>query len=219
MSTLIPQVVNTNTIRDAEFVSIDVVFTNGTQQTTRSLYFSTSYKVETISGNDYIDLQGLLSISGHQRTITSSGYDTSITLSGLSEDYIYWVAGGPAQTAIAVTNQADIPVGYYPVIKGSKIKIYRGFYNSSYALTSTVLRYTGIITSYSIAEERDSGFDALNDTYTIVLQSSSYKQVLENRVAGRKTNPKSWNYFYPDDTSMNRVPGLENKKFDFGKGV
>jgi hypothetical protein len=42
---------------------------------------------------------------------------------------------------------------------------------------------------------------------------------LENRIAGRKTNQQSMNYWFPTDTSMNRVAGLEGKQFDFGKPV
>jgi len=217
MSTNIPAVQNTPTIRDAEFVKLVVNFSNGSNLISRTLYFSSSYKTETVSGNSYTDLGGLLAVSAHQRDITSSGYDTSITLCGLDPYYIYFVAGGPATAAIPVTGQSDIPIGYYPLIKGSMIEIRRGFYDSSYALTSTVLRYTGLITSYVIQEERDNTFEALNNTYTISLQSSAYRQILENRIAGRKTNPQSMKYWFSTDTSMDRVPGLEGKKFDFGQ--
>lgn len=217
MSTSIPAVQNTSTIRDAEFVKLSVIFTNGSAQTTRYYYFSTSYKPETIGGDTYADLGALLGISAHQRDITSSGYDTSVMITGLDPQYIYLVAGGPATAPIPVSGQSDIPVGYYPLIKGSKLEIRRGFYNTNFVLTSNVLRYTGIITSYVIEENRDNSFEALNDTYSISLQCSAYRQVLENRIAGRKTNQQSWQYWYPTDTSMNRVTGLEGKQFDFGK--
>lgn len=219
MSTNIPAVQGTPTIRDAEFVKLTVNFTDGTTTTTRSLYFSSSFKTETVSGASYSDLGGLLSISAYQRDISSSGFDTSITLTGLDPQYIYFVAGGPATAPVPVPGQSDIPIGYYPLIKGSTVEIRRGFYDDNYVMTSTVLRYTGIITSYVIQEERDNTFEALNDTYTISLQSSAYRQVLENRIAGRKTNQQSMNYWFPNDTSMNRVAGLEGKQFDFGKTV
>lgn len=219
MSTNIPAVQGTPTIRDAEFVKLTINFSNGSNIITRSLYFSSSYKVETVGGANYSDLGGLLAVSAHQRDIASSGFDTSIALTGLDPQYIYFVAGGPATAAIPVPGQSDIPIGYYPLIKGSQVEIRRGFYDSSFVLTSTVLRYTGLITSYVIQEERDNTFEALNDTYTISLQSSAYRQVLENRIAGRKTNQQSMNYWFPTDTSMNRVAGLEGKQFDFGKPV
>lgn len=217
MSTNIPAVQNTSQIRDAEFVKLSIVFTNGSAQTTRYYYFSTSYKPETIGGNTYAELGALLGISAHQRDITSSGYDTSVMVTGLDPMYIYLVAGGPASVPIPVSGQADIPVGYYPLIKGSQLEIRRGFYDSNFMLSSTALRYTGIITSYVIEENRDNDIEALNDTYAISLQCSAYRQVLENRIAGRKTNSTSWKYWYPTDTSMDRVAGLEGKQFDFGK--
>lgn len=219
MSTSISAVQNTNSIKDAEFVELTVSFTNGTASINRTFYFSTSYKKETIGGNLYGELGPLLGITTTQRDISSTGYDTAISITGMDPYWIYVVAGSPATTAIPVTGQADIPIGYYPLIKGSKLTIRRGFYDDTYTLTSTVLRYTGIITSYSINEERDSGYDAINDTYTISLQCSNYKQVLENRISGRKTNSTSWKQKYPNDTSMDRVSGLEGKQFDFGKAV
>lgn len=217
MSTSIPAVQNTSSIKDAEFVKLTIDFTNGTTSISRSLFFSSSYKVETIGGNNYNDLGGLLAISAYQRDISSSGFDTSVTLTGLDPTYIYFVAGGPASSPIPVSGQSDIPVGYYPLIKGSKVEIRRGFYDNNFNMTSSVLRYTGIITSYVIQEERDNTFEALNDTYTISLQSSAYRQILENRIAGRKTNQQSMQYWFPTDTSMNSVAGLEGKQFDFGK--
>lgn len=219
MSTNIPQVQNTPLIRDSEFIKLNVVFTNGTTTINRSFYFSTSYKSETINGETYNELGGLLSVGSHQRDITSSGFDTTIILTGLDPFYIYIVAGAPATSEIPVTGQDPIPVGYYPLIKGSTVEIRRGFYDDNYQLTNSVLRYTGLITSYNIQEERDNTFEALNDTYTISLNSSAYRQVLENRVTGRRTNSQSWKYFNSSDTSMDRVAGLESKQFDFGKDV
>lgn len=221
MSTNIPQVQGTNTIIDAEFVSLTVTFANdaNTTQITRSLYFSSSFRDEVIDGNNYSQMGGLIGVSAHQRDISASGYDTSIVLTGLDPNYIYWVAGGPAATNIPVPGQADIPAGYYPLIKGSQIQIRRGFYDSSYALVNTVLRYTGIVTSYSIAETRDGALAEITDNYTINLQCSAIRRVLENRIAGRSTNPTSWKYWFPTDTSMDRVPGLESQQFDFGKPV
>ena len=220
MTTSIPAVQGTASIRDFEAVSLTVTFTNGTTKTTRSLYFSTSYKAETIAGNSYSQLGGLMAISAQQRDLSATSYDTNVSITGIDPLYIYFIAGSPATAPIPIPGQADIGVGYYPVIKGSEIKIYRGFYNANFVLTSTVLRYTGIVTSYSITEERDNSFEALNDTYTIALNCSAIKRLLESRIAGRKTNPASWQKLgLSTDTSMSRVPGLQNKLFDFGKPV
>jgi hypothetical protein len=42
------------------------------------------------------------------------------------------------------------------------------------------------------------------------------RRILENRLSGIKTNQKSWQVFYPGDTSMNRVIEVANTYFDFG---
>jgi hypothetical protein len=214
----IPAVADTAVIREAEFVKLTVTFTNGTARTTGSFYFSSSYRSENINSANYGEMGALVAIGGQQRSISSTGYDTTVSITGLDPLWIYVVAGGPLATPLPLSNgQPDIPVGYYPIIKGSTLEIRRGFYDVNYNLTSSVLRYTGIITNYSITESRELGFDAVDDNYTINLQSSAIRQVLETRINGRKTNQQSWQYWYPNDTSMNRIAGLEGKQFDFGR--
>jgi hypothetical protein len=213
---VIPQV-NTNKLIDAEFVKLKVTFTNGTTRIQRQYCFSSSYRKETIDGDLYADFGGLLGVGTYQRSILSTSYDTSVSVCGLDPNYIYMVAGSPATVEIPVEGQQPIPVGYYPLIKGSELQIRRGFYDTNYQLVNTSVRYTGIVTAYYIQEERDSDFAALNDTYTITLQSSSLAKVIDNRVAGRKTNEQSMKFWYPSDTSMDRVSGLENTTFNFGK--
>jgi hypothetical protein len=39
---------------------------------------------------------------------------------------------------------------------------------------------------------------------------------LQNRISGLKTNPTVWKNFYPNDTSMDRVPVIASTFFDFG---
>jgi hypothetical protein len=211
--------VQTNKLIDAEFIKMIVTFTNGTTQIERTYRFSSSYKSETIDGDVYGDMGGLVNVGTYQRSILSTQYDTSISVSGLDPNYIYMVAGSPATSEIPVNGGLPIPIGYYPLLKGSKIEIRRGFYNSNYNLVNTSLRYSGVITSYYIKEERDNDWKALNDSYTITIQCSALSKALENRVAGRKTNTKTWQFYTAGDTSMDRVAGLENVQFDFGKDV
>lgn len=188
----IPQVNGTPYVNNAEFVKLTLALSaGGTQIHT----FSTSYKNETIDGDVYIPLGGLLTVSTQQRDLRATGYDTSITLQDVDK-----------------TNIAFVLSNDY-LIKGSQIVFYRGFYDENYSLTNTVLRYTGIVTSYAIQEN----IDGVNDNFTVTINCSNYKTVLENRVAGRNTNPTSWARFYPNDTSMDNVPNLINAVFDFGK--
>jgi hypothetical protein len=224
MSTPITPVQNTSVIRTAEFIKLIITFSNNVNRITRTLYFSNSYKSETIGADTYSDLGVLLNISNTQRDINASGFDTNITITGLDTRYLYFIAGAPATSPVPVTGQPDIPIGYYPMIKGSVISITKGFYNSNYVLYDNYLRYTGLVTSYVIKEDREES--SQTDMYTINLQCSAYRRLLENKVSGRKTNQQTWQYWsnkinsaLPLDTSMNRVAALQDVKFDFGKPV
>jgi len=154
--------------------------------------FSSAYQIETINGQEYTPLGGLLGVGQQQRDMRVTNADTTISLSGVDGNNMYTVLDTK--------------------IRGSKLEIIRGFYNNNYALTSTAQRFTGIITGYAINEDRQEN----DDNFTITLNASSYKSVLENRVAGRKTNPVSWKEFSPTDTSMDQVYSLADQWFDFG---
>ena len=119
--------------------------------------------------------------------------NTTIALSGVSGNNIY----------VVLDNK----------IRGSKLEITRGFYDNNYNLTSNAHRFTGIVTNYQITEERQDQ----DDNYTVSLMASSFKSILENRIAGRKTNSESWKEYNPTDTSMDRVPSLADRAFSFGQ--
>jgi hypothetical protein len=202
--TSINNILTGSNLISAEFVRIDIPGTEA--QGGPTFFFSNSYRNETITdpiGNTApvttstqacTALGGLVAVSGHQRDLSVTSYDTSITLSGIDNTRV----------------GAIIDAG----IKGSRIQIYRGFYDTAYQIIDTPqLRYTGIVTSYSLNEERVDNIDA----FTLVINCSSYKTVLENRIAGRYTNSRSWKFYNSTDTSMDRVASLSNAKFDFGK--
>ena len=136
---------------------------------------------------------GLLAVGVQQRDLSVTSASTSVSLSGIGSDNIFMVLEKK--------------------IKGSKIEITRGFYDDNQVLTSTAKRYSGIITSYNITEERINQ----DDNFTVTVNASSYKLVLQNRTAGRRTNPISWNQFYPLDTSMYWISSLSGRTFDFGQ--
>lgn len=188
----IPQVDNVPYVNNAEFVKMTV--TNEDNSTTVHT-FSTSYKTEVIDGSTYLALGGLLFVGSQQRDLRVTSTDTTITLSGLTSDNIYLVMNTK--------------------IKGSTIEIWRGFYNENYLLVNTVRRYSGVITSYTITEDRED----ITDNFTISVNCSSYKQILDNSVSGRKTNTTSWKEFNPTDVSMDKVAALDNTYFDFGNPV
>ncbi len=191
---IIPEVDNVPYVSNAEFVKLIVTPEIGAPVT---YTFSTSFRTETIDGVVYQALGTLLNIGTQQRDLRVTSSDTTITLSGLDSDNIYIVLGTK--------------------IKGSPIEIYRGFYDDNYNLVNTVRRFNGIITSYTITEDLQQ--DNNIDNFVISINCSAYKTILENRMAGRKTNSNSWKEFNPTDISMDRVQAISEAYFDFGKPV
>lgn len=193
MAQNIPEVQNTSAINTAEFVKLKVFNEYGNTANTNTYTFSSSYKTETIDGQQYLPMGGLLMVGSQNRDLRVTAGDTLITLSGIGSQNINLVLGTK--------------------IRGSEVEVYRGFYDSNLTLGNTYLRFTGIITSYAITEDREGQ----NDNFTVVVSASSYKNVLSNRIAGRKTNEESWKVFNPNDTSMDRVYGIAGVQFDFGQ--
>ena len=190
----IPAVANNKAlVNNAEFVKLTIYNEYANTANNNVYTFSSSYQTETIDGQAYTPLGGLLGIGIQQRDIRVTSADTSISLSGIDGNNMAVVLGSK--------------------IRGSEVEIIRGFYNNNYILSNTAQRFTGIVTSYNISEERQDN----DDNFTITLNASSFKSVLENRIAGRKTNSESWKEFNPTDTSMDRVPSIADRQFDFGQ--
>tara|TARA_R110002126_G_scaffold176105_1_gene324722 strand:+ start:102 stop:773 length:672 start_codon:yes stop_codon:yes gene_type:complete len=190
----IPAVANNKSlVNNAEFVKLTIYNEYGNTANSNVYTFSSSYKEETIDGQAYSPLGGLLAVGVQQRDIRVTSADTTIALSGVSGNNIY----------VVLDNK----------IRGSKLEITRGFYDNNYNLTSNAHRFTGIVTNYQITEERQDQ----DDNYTVSLMASSFKSILENRIAGRKTNSESWKEYNPTDTSMDRVPSLADRAFSFGQ--
>jgi hypothetical protein len=192
MSTSIAYVENQTRVISAEFVKLRIIETS----TSTTYTFSTSYKNETIGGVSYTAMGGLIAISNQQRDLKVTGYDTTLTLAGVDPANIAMVLGKP--------------------IRGSEVEIYRGFYSTDQQLLDTVKRFTGIVTSYNVTEERITDLDA----FTVSINCSSYKTLLENNIGGRRTNRDEWTKLYGNtDTSMDNVEKLNGAYFDFGVPV
>jgi hypothetical protein len=172
----------------------NIASTTGTADEIEVLSFSSAYQAESISGNVYSPLGGLMNVGVQNKSLRVTSADTSIAISGVSGTNIYDVLESQGQ------------------IRGGLVKIYRGFYNNNMVLSNAYLRFTGIVTNYGISEEREERID----NYTITFDCSSYKSVLENRIAGRKTNKESWQFFDSTDSSMNNISSLAGFTFDFG---
>jgi len=194
----IPQVSNNATqIYTAEFVKLKIFNEYGNTANANTYTFSSAYSNVTIDGVTYLALGGLLSIGAQTRNLRVTSGDTTIALSGVSGNNIQIVLGSEGK------------------IRGSEVEIKRGFYDANGVLNSSNVytRFTGIVTNYNIQEDRQEK----DDNFTVAIAASSYKTVLENRIAGRKTNKESWRYFNSTDASMDNVYAISGVNFDFGK--
>ena len=164
------------------------------------LLFSDRITATTISGSTYTGLGKLLAVSGSNSEIRSSGQDLTISISGVPNSSI---------TDILAAN-----------IKGSPVVILRGLYNAtnntflSSLAGNPIIRFSGYINN--IGYEEDYDIENRISSNTVVFTCASNVDVLENKIASRKTNSESHKKFFATDVSMDRVSALENSFFDFG---
>ena len=192
----IPAVANSPPqINYAEFVKLTIYNDYNNPADTTILTASSSYKDEVIDSVTYSALGGLLGVGTQQKNLRVTSADTTVALSGIS---------GTVINNVLSTN-----------VRGSLLEISRGFYSNSDVLdvANVAPRFTGIVTSYNIDEDRQQKIN----NFTVTINASSYKTVLENRKAGRRTNKESWQSFNSLDSSMNNVYSIATQLFDFGK--
>lgn len=182
---------NASTIRNAEFVRLT---------TSTDVYtFCNSVVPITINGITFAGLGSLLQISDIQRDMKATSDDLTVTLNGIES------------TNIALILSSNI--------KGSLLEVWRGFLDADYQLITTPTqqffkRYQGLVNSVGISEDWNQ--QARSRVAVCTLASASFRQIIENRVAGLKTTPSVWQQAHPDDVSMNRVPAITAIYFDFG---
>jgi len=195
---IITPIQNTNNIRMADFVRVT---------TASAVYrFATTPTALTISAVDsqpFDALGSLVKINDVQRDIKSTANETSVTLVGIDTALLGWVLGHD--------------------IKGSKIEMWHGFFNTNNELITTggtgglYKFFTGYISTFSISEQYME--EARQYVGTITASASSIQIILQNRNAGRYTNNNAWQFFNPSDTSMDRVNFIETINYAFGKTV
>ncbi len=154
----------------------------------------------TVIGIEFVGLGSLLGIGDIQQDIKASSYDLRLLLTGIDPDNIALILGSN--------------------IKGSTVEIWRGFLDANNQIITTPTlqffkRYQGIVSNFAVNEEFNE--QLRTRIATAVASCSSMRFVLENRVTGVRTNESSWQFFYPNDISMNRVPVIASTYFDFGK--
>lgn len=183
---------NSPHIRWAEFVRLTLP--------TTTLTFCNAASAIVVDGITFDGLGSLLSISEINRNIKSTSQDFKLSLTGID----------PQNVALVLSQD----------IKGSTVEIWRGFLDDNNQIITTPTqqffkRYQGIVNSMSIQEDFNS--QAKTRMATCIVTSTSMRAVLDARIAGIKTNKQSWQYFYPNDTSMDRVSIIASTYFDFGK--
>jgi hypothetical protein len=165
-----------------------------------TLLFSDRLVSTVINGDTYVGLGKLLSVSGSSSELRSTSGEITIGISGVPDSMI---------SDIVNAN-----------IKGNPIRVVRGLFNAtngtflSAVTGNPVTRFVGYVNNISLEEEYD--VDTRDSSNTLLLSCASNVDILNNKIAGRKTNPASNKKFYATDISMDRVPSLESSYFDFG---
>lgn len=152
---------------------------------------------------DSITFEGLgsyLGVGDIKRNVKATSNDLLLSLTGID----------PNNIALVLSQD----------IKGSELEVWRGFLDDNNQIITTPTqqffkRYQGIVNQVSIQEEFNT--EARQRLATCVISSTSMRAVLDARISGIKTNKQSWQNFYPNDTSMNRVSIIASTYFDFGK--
>ena len=182
---------DSSSIRQAEFIRLTLPSNTYT--------FCNAAAPITVNGITFTNLGSLLQLSDIKRDIKATSSDLSVSLTGVDG------------TNVAIVLGSDI--------KGSRIEVWRGFLDSNNQIITTPTqqffkRYQGIVSNFSITE--DFNEQMRTRVATVGLSCASFRTILENRVGGVRTTPKIWQVYYPNDTSMNRVPTIAGSYFDFG---
>lgn len=186
---------NSANIRHAEFVKLSV----GNPASPTVYTFCNAAAPITVGGNTFTSLGALLAVGEVQRDVKATSFDMSISLTGIDPNYV----------ALILSSN----------IKGSTVEVWRGFLDSNNQIITTPTlqffkRWQGIVNNVSINE--DFNQQIRQRIATCVITCSSMRRVLENRIAGIKTNKTIWQSIYAGDISMNRVDAISNTYFDFG---
>ena len=193
---IIPPVEDTNNIRVADFVRLI-----GDGIEARMSTAAQDITVSTVDTQPFDALGILLSLGDIQRDIKATSNDTTFILTGIDTAVLADILG---------TN-----------IKGASLEMWHGFFDiygnliTSGGSGGLYKYFTGNVTSYSITETWDDENRML--VGVISISASSSKLILQNRTSGRFTNPNSWKFFNPTDTSMDRVSYISNINLLFGK--
>lgn len=176
---------------------------------TSTYTIANTYNPIVYNGTTYLGLGHYLGMNEIQDDLRATNNVLQLSLSGIPKD--------PGEQGLGeFSSFVSLILG--SKIKGSKIQIYRAFFDTTTKalLTDSVsLRFSGYVSNYTISDSTD--INSRSDSYTCVLQLSSVHAVLEKKITGRRTNSTDQKALYPTDISMNRVVAISRTSFDFGK--
>lgn len=184
-------------------VLIDLVV-NGTTYT-----IANSYGPITYNGITYLGLGHFLGMNEMQDDLKATTAQLQLSLSGIPKD--------PGEAGLG-SYTSYVALILNTKIKGSRIRIYRAFFDTvtKAILTDSVsLRFSGYVSNFTITDSTE--LDNKVDTYTCVLSLTNVLGIVERKITGRRTNTSDQKNLYLTDTGMDRVNVISNTSFDFGK--
>lgn len=187
---------NTNNIRYADFVRVTTPSATYRFATTAS-----ALTIPAVDPEPFDALGTLVKVGDAQRDIKSTANETSFTLVGIDTAVLGWVLSQE--------------------VKGSQIEAWHGFFNTNGELITTggtgglYQFFNGYINSFAISEQWME--EVRQYIGVITVNASSIQIILKNRIGGRYTNNSSWQFYAPNDTSMDRVAFVSNISYYFGK--
>ena len=224
MATNISPVQNTNNIRYADFVRVTTPTAVYRFATTPS-----ALTIPEIDSQPFNSLGTLIRVGDAQQDIKSTANETTFTLVGIDTAMLGWVLGQEIKGSKIeawhgfFNTEGELITDAYKYWSNNALDIIP-WTDSADVITEwgetsgtggLYKFFTGYINSFSITEtwlEEVRSFVGV-----ITVSASSIQLILKNRIAGRYTNDNNWQFFNPEDTSMNRVAYVSTVNYFFGK--
>ena len=157
------------------------------------LYLSDESYARSINGRIYQNLGSLLTVSKTQSNIRASSHNLTVTMSGIDVNVFSTAFNSDVQGSQVIVRRAFTQPGSPVVISG------------------LVQKFIGIVNNVHFKET----WSPPNSEFTIAFECSSNLQLLQNKIAGRRTNEDDMQKYYPTDTSFKRVARIKNSNFNF----
>ena len=158
------------------------------------LAFSDYDRTITIDSVEYVPLGVLVNVTESTDELRATAKELTISISGIPEDSV-----------------SDVLQNKF---RGSEVKIQRAFFEPN---TGSLLNiqgnpsgvFQGVVSNFQISDDLPQG--EITGSLIINFNCTSFVELLQNKVGGRRTNPIDF-----EDSSMNSVSVLSKSNFNFG---